>query len=526
LQLKATPDFNWKPCFDNFTCTKLQVPLDYDNEAAGTTDIAFIRWSTNVTSAANSTQDILLNPGGPGGSGISYLLDSLPQLLEQFGPGYNLVSFDPRGVGASGPNVSCFPGETGTGRMYSYDLFRTVDVDDEKSLREAYAKSGAFGDFCSQAHSAENDPTKYVNTIATATDMLHYTELLAKSKGQDPTSSELWYYGVSYGTLLGTTFAALFPDRVGRMIVDGVVDGEDYYAGQWRSNLFDADAGVRYFFKSCHEAGKNGSCEFWDESPEAIEKRYHAIMDDIANNPISVSDSQTPAIVTTSHIKAALQQVPYSPLISYPIFAKALAELETRNTTTLKMFSPVGLRTDDCSANPSLSEQNLESLFFIGCNDANRRHNLSTYDSWVEEVNYLYNQSQFIGEAWATSIAINCRKLDVKAPASQVFEGYPGASNTKNPLLFVSTKIDPVTPLRSAKKMTARFDGARLLVQDSVGHASLSSPSKCTYGHFQQYMKDASLPDEGTVCTVDKYPFDVAASLDASAKMLRKRSFL
>jgi pimeloyl-ACP methyl ester carboxylesterase len=500
------------------------VPLDYANETAGTTEIAFIKWTTNVTSAANSSQDILLNPGGPGGSGVTFLTSSLDQLLDRFGMENNLVSFDPRGVAYSGPSVSCFPGKSGTMNLYEKNLFDVIDVDDERSLREAYARTSAFGEFCNRAHSAQNDTSKYANTVATATDMLRYTEVLAESKGQVPSDSELWYYGISYGTVLGTTFAALFPDRVGRVIVDGVVDGEDYYNGYWRANMFDADASIEYFFETCYKAGKNGSCSFWDESPEAIEERYHAIMDNVAAHPIPIVDGDTPGIIREGDIKNLVRNVPYGPLDYFPLLAQALTELETGNTSLLQQFLAAGRLPQDCSA-PSATKENFESTFFIASIDVNGTYNM-TYDAWVEQANFLYNQSHFLGEAWASTVSVTAHSLKIRAPASQVFEGYPSANSTKNPLLFVSTRIDPVTPLAGAKKMVARFDGAGLLVQDSVGHASFSSPSKCTYGHLQQYMKDASLPDEGTVCEADIHPFEDVSNPGESSRMLRKRSFL
>jgi hypothetical protein len=85
-------------------------------------------------------------------------------------------------------------------------------------------------------------------------------------------------------------------------------------------------------------------------------------------------------------------------------------------------------------------------------------------------------------------------------------------------LLFVSTAIDPVTPLRAAEKMVKRFGGARLLVQDSVGHASTSSPSKCTYAVLRRYLDTGELPEEGKHCASDKVPFR-----DQAGVVLRKR---
>jgi pimeloyl-ACP methyl ester carboxylesterase len=473
-----------------------------------------MKWTSNSTSpnstspnstspnstSPNSTQDILLNPGGPGGSGIALLQDSLPLLLSTVGTKYNLVGFDPRGVNNSGPNLSCFPnGEQGTSRLYS-DFFNPIDASDKKSYGEAF--------FCTAAHSGANDTAKYANTVATATDLLRYTEVLAKSKGQDPKKSELWYYGISYGTILGTTFASLFPDRVGRVIVDGVVDGEDYYQGKWIANIPDADKAFRYFFQTCYDAGKNGTCSFWDESPAKIEARYQAIVDDLTLNPIPVSDGTTPAIVTVTDLKSIQSVVMYDLLTYATIFSDALVQLENRNAILVANYLGIGTRKQsDCkTVNPELYAD-IEPRQFIACIDANQRYNLSTYDAWVTYANTLVNMSKYLGEGWAAGTAVGCRSLAIKAPKSQIFEGYPSANRTSNPLLFVSTAIDPVTPLRAAEKMVKRFGGARLLVQDSVGHASVSSVSQCTYGVFRRYLDKGELPEEGKHCSNDRVPF-------------------
>ena len=504
-QIEATADLNWIPCFDIFTCTKLVVPLDYEDEEAGTTHVSFMRWGSNSTSANSTARDILLNPGGPGGSGIAMLQVGLPLLLNAIGPGHNLVGFDPRGVNNSGPDLSCVPGQEGTYRFYT-ELTIPIDATDKKSYAELYQKAAAFGDFCTKAHSAANDTAMYANTVATANDMRYYTELLAKTKGQDSTASQLWYYGASYGSVLGTTYAALFPDRVGRIAVDGIVDGEDYYEGKWAQSIDDADEAFSYFFQACYDAGKNGNCTFWDASPEAIERRFQAILDDLSDNPIPVA-FDIPAIVTISDLKLFMVDVPYNPLDTFPVLANVLVGLEKRNATLLAQAVGIGYRADECNIVPE-TLPDAEPRHFIACTDANQRFNLSTYDAWVNHANGLIKTSKYLGEAWASGTSVACRKLDLKAPKSQVFEGYPGANKTSNPLLFISSAVDPVTPLRAAQKMVKRFGGARLLVQDSVGHASMSSTSECTYGVLKRYYSEtAELPEEGTRCKADRVPF-------------------
>lgn len=416
---------------------------------------------------------------------------------------------DPRGVNNSGPDLSCFPGRDGTAQLYDEEFFKAVDVNSSTSMAETFAKAGAFGDWCTAAHSSANDTAKYVNTVATSADMLHYAEVLAESKGERKTDAKLWYYGGSYGTVLGTTFAALFPDRIGRMILDAVVDVEDYYQGKWAANLPDTDAAIRTFFKYCFEAGRE-KCDFWSDSSEVIEAHFNAVVADLEANPIIVADRNlvdTPTIVTITDFKALLSTAPYAPSDLYPILAQALAEIEQRNGTTLYSFTGNGGRLDDNCGETNPNAPDIEPRHFIACNDGNGRYNLSTMEEWTKHVEFLVNQSKYVGEVWAAASSINCRNLNIRAPESQVFTGVPSANETSTPILFISNTLDPVTPLRAGKKMSALFGGSRILVQNSVGHGSLAARSTCTLNYTKQYIVDTSLPPEGSVCEAEEFPF-------------------
>ncbi|KAF2013974.1 hypothetical protein BU24DRAFT_395102 [Aaosphaeria arxii CBS 175.79] len=526
-QLESSPELKWTPCFEDFTCARLEVPLDYEDLDVGTTDIAFIKWTSNSTNAS-SAHDILLNPGGPGGSGVQFLRSSLNDMLLTLGFDNNLVGFDPRGVNNSGPDLSCFPGQTGTARLYDDDFNTAVDINSSSTITDAFARAGAFGEWCTQAHSGPNDTAKYANTVATATDMLHYTELAAEARGESAEDAELWYYGASYGTILGSTAAALFPDRIGRMILDGVVDAEDYYLGAWSNNLVDGDAAISTFFKYCHEGG-NTSCAFWDESPEAIEERFNAVIEDVRQNPITVSDPtfvKKPTIITTRDLHSALTTVPYQPLILFPILGLVMSHLEQRNGTVLAQFLGSAAPQDQCENPPTFEVSDVEPRYFIACNDANGRYNLSTVEKFTEQVEQQFELSKYMGESWAAGTSINCRKLEVFAPDSQVFEGVPSANKTSNPILFVGNTYDPVTPLTHAKSMSKRFAGSGVLQQDSVGHCTLAAPSKCTWKVTQKYILDATLPAEGTVCEPDEVPFEKPLGSilgSADTKILKKR---
>jgi pimeloyl-ACP methyl ester carboxylesterase len=502
------------------------VPLDYSDEDAGTTGIAFIKW--NSPNATSSAQDILVNPGGPGGSGVQFLRQGLELLQQQFGTLNNIVGFDPRGVNNSGPDLSCFPGTKNTLPLYNPDFGKAVDANSSLSLLNTWAQAGAFGEWCNGVHGPDS-PSKYANTIATATDMLHYVELAAEANGEQKEDAKLWYYGASYGTVLGSTFATLFPDRVGRMILDGVVDGEDYYKGGWGSNLPDADAAVESFFQYCFDGGAE-ACVFWDESPEAIQARFEAVFTDIAASPIIVVDRaviQAPAILTISDLKSVIVNVPYAPSVYFPILAQVMLELEQRNGSSLASLLGGGARLDECAPDNVSIAQQIEPRYYIACNDADGRTNFSTVESWTEHVDQLVKQSKYLGEAWASGTSVNCRSLDVYSPESQVLVGTPSTNSSSTPILFIGNTLDPVTPLRAAKKMSGLFGGSRLLTQNSVGHCSSAALSSCTLRYMQKYFADALLPEEGTVCESEQVPFKSEITESQGATVgLRKRHYL
>lgn len=338
--------------------------------------------------------------------------------------------------------------------------------------------------------------------------MLHYTKLLAKSQRKDPEKAQLWFWGASYGTILGSTFATLFPQKVGRMFLDAVVDGEDYYMGKWEQNVVDADAAVENFFESCFAAGEQ-LCGFWDESVDAIRERFHALQEKLRIEPATVSDPKlvdTPSVFTYRTLQTLMLAMPYDPITNWPLLGSALAALETGKADAISSVSHVGYWRHACSPRlPVFGER--EPLPFISCNDANGRNLLDTLPKFHDHVDLVYNQSRYIGEAFALIGGNYCQKLGIRAPKSQVFEGTPSADNTSFPILFASNTIDPVTPLRSAVKTQKLFGGSGLLVQDAVGHSTGSTVSLCTFKYITQYFTTGELPPEGLVCKADYFPF-------------------
>jgi pimeloyl-ACP methyl ester carboxylesterase len=408
------------------TCALLEVPLDYTDTAVGTTNIAIIKLSAGNASA----EDLLINPGGPGGSGVDMVLQSSEAITAKVGLHYNLVGIDPRGVNNSGPDVSCFPGYPPAARNSFYaDVFDVPDYTSEYGLAKNFQDVGAYGDWCTAVYSI-NNTARYAGSVAVAQDFLHYIELAAETRGFEPSEAKLNYYGISYGTVLGATFASLYPNRINRMLLDGVVDSEGYYNGGWETAVADTDEAQRAFFKACFEAGPE-LCAFHKNATswEELEVRYNAILSTLKESPIPVADpfsqyttllSLIPAVVTWQDLIPIFFAYLYFPIVQFPAAATALAELEIGNASTLhavkaaaRIVSPLDAGAYDAR----------EARTLVSCLDANGRFNTSTIELYTEHVESMMDRSQYGGLAIASIIGPVCRKLNVFPPESQILKG-------------------------------------------------------------------------------------------------------
>ncbi|KAF5848095.1 hypothetical protein GGP41_005498 [Bipolaris sorokiniana] len=496
-QISESTELRWEPCFVSYTCSRLIVPLDYTNSSAGNATIAYIKQAAQRNSS--SAEDILINPGGPGESGVGAVL-RLGPMLAQLMPQYNIVGFDPRGVNNSGPALRCF-GQDERSRArekeYSTQFIRTVDGKSERSLRYQFEASTAFGKWCTKFN--ENTDAKYANTVAVAHDMAHYIEMVAKASGKDPEEAKLNYYGVSYGTVLGTTFASLFPTRLGRFVLDGVVDAQDYYGGSFASNLRSTDDVVNDFFRFCHAAGEI-KCAIWDNSTEAISKRTRNILESIRQFPIPVADStvvEYPQVIRYEDISFIFMATMYSPLSKWSVLSKMLSDIERRDASSAAKFLS------------AVSPTVVGPTVMIGGIDAarNNREKFNTYEKWTAYMARLTKDSEWGADAWAT-LGLAGKDLEIYPPVSQQFNDTSFNVQSNSPILFVSNTHDPSTPLLGAQKMHSLFPGSGLLIQDAPGHvATLSAVSSCTLGHISHYFTSGQIPPPNTTCSVESVPF-------------------
>ncbi|KAL4876936.1 Alpha/Beta hydrolase protein [Aspergillus karnatakaensis] len=534
--LPPSPTLTWTPCFENFTCSRLEVPLDYGDPSRGNTAIAFIKFA--ATNVSDGTRDLLLNPGGPGTSGIDLVLTQDPALTALAQGQHNIVGFDPRGVGRSGPEVNCWPAHPQQRAQFERLYYPDTTNASATSLGQQFAAAEIFGRACSATVGGKDGTASFVSTPAVARDLLSYIEAEAAASGRKKLKAKLWYYGISYGTVIGTTFAHLFPDRVGRMILDAVVDAEDYYGLGWESNLLDTDEVLAAFFESCFEAGQE-ICPFWAPSVQRTAARLDNLLERLRYNPIPILPGDAcplPMLATYSDLKQVVLRSMYFPFQGFPSLATILAGLEQGDTTayTAAVMSGTLVASPCNHAIEGLNSTATKDVnTIISCVDNFGENKYTTIEEYEEFVDTLTDQSAFFGEVWPTNgNPVLCRAFEGEAVPSARLERPSSIlerRKTKNPILFVTSAFDPVTPHRGAHKMSAVFPGSVVLTQNSVGHTALLSASSCLFENIHGYLLEGRLPAANATCEPDVRPFessrkDSTSALEArSVTLLRRR---
>ncbi len=371
----------------------------------------------HTNSGKYSKSPLLINPGGPGGSGVTFALVGGFILQQIVDLDQDVIGFDPRGIGETTPVADCFAfpsdrkskeltaEEISLGYFHKFlwalsgqeagmvnssvDSLGKIDTRDRASAKLCETKDALYG---------EESILRHVSTPAVARDMLsildawdawmeekdddiirndddeiHSTEAMEEEKSLD-TKGKLVYWGFSYGTLLGATFAAMFPDRVGRVILDGVVDADHYVGPVWQDSLLDTDKIMTSFFHFCHKAGKNCALYREGDSESDVQARYQEANDNLRKNPIKGVNptTLTPTVITHHILKSFIFQFLYSPIATFPIMAQIIDMVHRRDETTLMSIFTSGSAVNQdmfCSNQIFSGYEGQDARLAIMCSD-------------------------------------------------------------------------------------------------------------------------------------------------------------
>ncbi|KAF8429543.1 TAP-like protein-domain-containing protein [Tirmania nivea] len=539
-------DFSWgsitpstkltyHPCYSGYQCARLSVPLDHiDSTNPNQAHIAIVKLPAAIPESDPSWGGpILLNPGGPGGSGVAFALQVGSAIQKIVGGKYSIISFDPRGVNNTIPQISCFAHPVERKVWHVKSGGRVLNSTGESGLDsqlvelgEFYARAAILARRCNEENGQN---VAYLGTPSTARDMriIKAAEWEGKvdNKGR-PRTKGLQYWGFSYGSVLGITYAAMFPDDVERIVVDGVVKPPDYYAIGWNTNLYDTDTVMDSFYEYCSLAGPLRCFFHTGKTPQDVRGRLERLLDSVKRDPIPAvlryqngaitwGNGLQPDLITYSDLKNIIFIALYQPLTRFPILARLLAAVETRSPTALADYAamfdikplitcPASSPPDTGSTPPSPPDDlhAREATPAILCGDGTPIPSTMTPRDFLGYISELRKQSTTSGDVWS-QIRLSCvgwnGQAKEKPPSilTQPTAPPPGKRlKPRNPVLLVSTDRDPATPVRNAWEMKDWFEDGKagVLVQEGVGHCSVNSPSECAAAKLRAYFDDGKVP--------------------------------
>ncbi|KAK0491622.1 hypothetical protein IW261DRAFT_1438652 [Armillaria novae-zelandiae] len=501
----------WEPCpgdaYAGLDCGSVVVPKDYFNSSVGTSTIAFAR--QNAT--RNRKGSVFLNPGGPGGSGMNLLSRAGEYITELLGDQWDLIGFDPRGIGRSTPATKCFSSAL-EAQIFAANtvIEQGITVSSISNLSSPFLRDQLVEQHKqflalkkSQAESCGKhmgDELRYMGTASVVRDIDFMSEVF------DGEGAKINYWGGSYGSILGAYLVNMLPHRIGYSVIDGIADPINWSSEpshKWPYNwLSSTEKTYRMYLGDCSRAGPD-LCPlaiYQDEPWENLEQRLEQFFDRLALEPLATSSSSRPGYLTSGAARSLLLIHLERPGM-WPVSAKAFAEAMSGNGTQLYnwIIPPSGT-----------SHENDVARLAVTCLDSPPPTSMKDFPSAEDLAEEGLKTLREVSPHFGMSTGMNepdggCQYWPAKGP--ERFTG-PWNATLDIPMLIISNTADPVTPISSGVLINSLMpDSSVLVIQESPGHTSLSMASLCTMKLQHQYMSEGIVPVNGTRCAVDNPTF-------------------
>ena len=450
----------WTDCGDA-ECAKVLVPLDYDDPDGDTVELAVSR----VKAFGDRIGSLFVNPGGPGGSGFDYAkaadaIVSFP-ILEA----YDVVGIDPRGVGKSDP-VECL---TDAER----DALLAIDGTPDSPAEEQTIIEETQG-IAAKCESRGGPLLTHMGTVNAARDM----DIVRAVVG-DPLLS---YLGASYGSNLGAVYAELFPDRVGRMVLDGALPASLEFVETTKGQALAFEESFADFARDCSQ---QDDCPF-PGGPQEVATALRAFLASLDADPVTVGSR----VVNESVASYAVLSYLYFPATDYPMLREALAKL-VKNRDGRQLLQILDERQSR-SPDGEYLDNSSDAFYGVTCAD-------TTDTVTVDQVRAYAQEWKAIAPTFGPSLAwglLACN--DWPAPAVEPLRRTTAAGSA--PILVVSTTHDPATPYQWGVRLAEELENGRLISWDAYNHTAYRSGSECIDSAIDDYLLRGTVPAEGTIC--------------------------
>lgn len=483
----------WRPCdgAPDFQCATMKAPLDYDSPQGSLIDIAVIR--RPAPDPARRKGAILWNAGGPGGASTS----ALPSAYASFSPGvrgnFDVVSIDPRGIGQSTP-LRCFadPAKEAEllGKAPAGFPVGVAEVRLSESVNKQYGEACARDGGPIQAH---------MSTANVARDMDRLRELLGEQTVN--------YYGPSYGTYLGATYLNLYPERVGRVVLDGNVAPQqwnDVKIGTSKNTFLRIESptgalvALQLFLSECGKVDAT-RCAFSAGSPEATDQKYRKLLERLRSKPTAIGKIPFSYAQTASLVGSLLSGQNKSG--AYPGWRALAALIQTVDAQT-RSARPVTVPLEAQEVLDTLGQSSGGPAGTLGvlCGESPNPRDPGSYldQGRMGDAGTPYG----LGQTW-TWLAQPCAEWTARDE-----DRYAGPWNRSTPpVLVIGTRADPNTAYSGSVRMAQQLGNARLLTETGGGHTALFNKSDCVDAYVDNYFLNGALPPEGSMCDQNLAPF-------------------
>jgi pimeloyl-ACP methyl ester carboxylesterase len=446
-------ELQWKSCYENYQCTDLLVPIDYTELKTGTFNISVLKYPTTGEKKLGS---LIVNPGGPGGSGVDYAYAAEYLFNPAILNAYDIVGFDPRGVGRSEP-ILCL-----SDKELDANYASDSKPDNEQEFAQTLIESKKFIQQCEKKN-------KYLTSFSTA-NAARDMDILRQAVGD----KQLNYMGKSYGTFLGTLYAQFFPGNVGRMVLDGAVDPTISNLQQALTQAVGFDKAFAAFVTDC---AKRSDCPLPKNKTAAVDE-MKKILSQLGKQP----NKRLSESLALLGIASAL----YDSATGWPRLRTAIKDVKKGKADKfLKLADEYTGRTKDGYAN-----NEFDSGAIIGCLDFT--DNRSVEQMKVDAQGFA-QQAPLFGPYLAYG-GLVCQYFKT-AKATEVVP-----TKSANPIVIIGTTGDPATPYEWAQGLHKILTNSVLISMTGDGHTGQGQGNKCVDGQVDAFYLSLELLGESTSC--------------------------
>jgi pimeloyl-ACP methyl ester carboxylesterase len=462
LEVFYNQEIQWRDCGDA-DCTTFEVPLDYQDPKGDRVELAM----TKVRARGESIGSLFVNPGGPGGSAFNYAKAADYIVSDHIRDSFDVVGVDPRGVGQS-DTIRCLTDE-------QIDAQISADGSPDTTLEESrlILDAGFIGQACKNK---DNPLIAHMSTVEVAKDMD-----IARALVGDPVMNLL---GKSYGTAIGTTYMALFPERVGRMVLDGVLPTYLNQLELTQGQAEEFEVLLRYFVSDCLE---QSDCPLTGNVDQGVQQ-IQQFLTELDSEPLTGVNQRD---LTQSLATFAIVSYLYFPEQDFPDLRAGLNAAITRGEpdTLLNLLdqrisrSPDGRYTDNST----------DAFYAVSCLDY-------PVTQSIDDVRDFANQLAISAPTFGDNLGwgvLACKDWPYTAQQKTDI-----IANTSTPIMLIGTENDPATPIQWAEEVATKLGNAELIVwEGGYNHTAYREGSDCVTDRVDAYLLEGTIsPGTTTTC--------------------------